>query len=90
MYGHVGRREELGTGSVERMFLPMSSSAGDLRHHGSGVARNVSKVRKGSSAFFSSFLTVCTALSACPLLAEVGAAGDVLKVVLFCELREFL
>ena len=44
-------------------------SAGDLAHQGSGVARYERSARKGSSAFLRRCLIVCTALSACPLLA---------------------
>ena len=37
-YGHWGTRLSVVCGSVERMFLPIRSSAGDLPHQGSGVA----------------------------------------------------
>ena len=55
-------------GSVDQIFLPINSSEGDLPHHGSGVALYESSARKGSVAFLRRFFTVCTALSACPLL----------------------
>ena len=55
-------------GTLERITRPIRSSAGDKLHHGSGVARYESRERKGSLAFFKSFLTVLTPLSAWPLL----------------------
>ena len=58
------------------------------------MARYASSARKGSFASFSNFFTVCTALSACPLLAGkcglLDSARDVFEVVLLCELGEFL
>ena len=43
-------------------------SAGDRLHHGKRVARYVSRNMNGSLEPVSSFFTVCTPLSACPLL----------------------
>ena len=49
---------------------PISNSAGDRLHHGKGVARYVSRGMNGSLEPVNSFFTVCTPLSACPLLCR--------------------
>ena len=58
-YDHWGVRLSAVWGRVERMFLPIRSSAGDLPHQGSGVALYDNRAMKGSSAFFRNRLTVC-------------------------------
>ena len=68
-------------GRFARIFLPISSSAGDFPYHGIGVDLYDRSARNGSSALFRRCLTCFTALSACPLLdGKWGAAGCVAEL----------
>ena len=49
-------------------LLPISSSAGNLLHHGKGVIRYVSRAIRRSRVSFKRFFTVLTVRSTCPLL----------------------
>lgn len=67
------------------MFLLITSSAGDHLHRDSGALCDRC-VMWGSSVFFRSYmyLIVCTALSACLLLAGTGSSG-VAEPVALCK-----